>query len=120
MISYLLLRLSPPMFYTSPGPIFGVHFSYKRQSGNVNIDEFVRYEKIKWSETLKANLERGRNAAFDSKKIRVALYRPFTRRHLFYDEVLIERRYQFPQIFPILNNKEENLAVALTALGSER
>jgi hypothetical protein len=32
---------------------------YKRAGGTAKIDDFVRYETIKWSETLKSNLERG-------------------------------------------------------------
>jgi predicted helicase len=43
---------------------------------------------------------RGVHAEYDEAKIRRSLYRPFTRHHLFFDRVLVERVYQFPQIMP--------------------
>ena len=73
---------------------------YRRAGGKGSIDDFVRYEKIKWSETLKANLERRRYAEFDESQVRSTLYRPFTRRVLCFNEVLIERRYLFSAVFP--------------------
>jgi predicted helicase len=88
---------------------------YRRAGGKANIDEFVRYEKIKWSETLKANVRRGRYAEFDESQARSALYRPFTRRQVCFNEILTERRYQFPQIFPTL--EAENTVIAVSDIG---
>jgi predicted helicase len=61
----------------------------------------VRYDRIKWSESLKLNVKRYRYAEFGEEKLRAALYRPFTRQLLFFDAVLDERLYQFPQIMPV-------------------
>jgi predicted helicase len=49
---------------------------YKRSGGKANVDEFVRYDKIKWSRDLKLDLQRGRYAGFSEEKIRTCLYRP--------------------------------------------
>ena len=68
----------------------------ERAGGKADIDEFVRYDKIKWSESLKANLRRERYADFDEgADPDGCLYRPFTKRSLCFNEFLIERRYQF-------------------------
>ncbi len=88
---------------------------YRRAGAKGNIDEFVRYDKIKWSESLKANLRRGRYAKFDTSQLRPALYRPFTRRHVCLNEVLTERRYQFAHIFPALET--ENRVIAVSDVG---
>jgi len=87
---------------------------YKRKGKGANIDDFVRYERIKWSETLKANVTRGRYIDFDEAQVRAALYRPFTKRLLYFNETLAERRYHFAQFFPVSSTEEENLAIALS------
>ncbi len=93
---------------------------YKRLGTKPPIDDFVHYDKVKWSESLKANLVRGRYATFDASKIRDALYRPFCNRRLFFDELLIERRYQLPQIIPSASPEKENRLIGLTDIGSEK
>jgi hypothetical protein len=67
----------------------------------------------------KASVGRGRYAEFQETQFRTALYRPFCKQELFFNEMLVERRYQFPQIFPIPSAEQENRAIALTTLGSE-
>ena len=51
---------------------------------------------LKWSEGLKLNVKRGNLAAFEDAKIRPALYRPFTKRWLFFDRIAIARVLQWP------------------------
>ena len=70
--------------------------------------------KIRWSESLKANLKRGRMAIFEIKKVRQSLYRPFTKVHLFFDRVFNERVYVFPSIFPISDTETENNVICCT------
>jgi predicted helicase len=45
---------------------------------------------IDWSRDLKLDARRGRLAEFDDKKVVEALYRPFTKRWLFFDRILNE------------------------------
>lgn len=72
---------------------------YKRAGAPANLDDFVHYDQIKWSRDLKLDLKRRRYAEFAEDKVRIALYRPFTKRSLFLDRVLNEEVYQLPQIF---------------------
>ncbi|HKW98207.1 MAG TPA: type ISP restriction/modification enzyme [Bryobacteraceae bacterium] len=55
-------------------------------------------EHIKWSEGLKLNVLRGNLAKFDAENAIRALFRPFTRRWLYFDRILNERVYQWPNI----------------------
>jgi len=84
---------------------------YKRCGSDTPIDDFVRYDKIKWSRDLKLDLQRGNYAAFGEKKIRTALYRPFCRRWLFFDRILNEEVYVNPSIFPTPVTEKENITV---------
>jgi predicted helicase len=93
---------------------------YRRAGGKAEVDDFVRYDKVKWSESLKANLQRGNYAEYDETKIRTSLYRPFTRKYLFFDHLLNERTYVFPRIFPTPETEQENQVICLSGLGSNK
>ena len=84
----------------------------------ITVDEFAAQHThdIKWSRDLKAKLKRGRRAEFAASKLRTSLYRPFTKAHLFFDEVLSDRVSGFRPIFPTLEAEQENrvLCVNLT------
>ncbi|MGO8788590.1 MAG: type ISP restriction/modification enzyme [Terriglobia bacterium] len=84
---------------------------YERSGNKQPVDEFVRYDKIKWSRDLKLDLQRGNYATFDEKKIRTALYRPFCRRWLFFDRILDEEVYVNPGIFPTPATEKENIII---------
>ena len=89
---------------------------YKRSGGKQPVDEFVRYDKIKWSGSLKVNLERGVYAPFDESRVRIALYRPFCRRYLFFDRFVNERVYVMPSIFPTPATEMENRIIITSDL----
>jgi predicted helicase len=61
--------------------------SGKRLQGQA-FDRFLNYSKVKWSRDLKKDLQRGRYAEFIEAQIRTAVYRPFTKRHLYLADLL--------------------------------
>ena len=70
-------------------------------------------DHIKWSEGLKLNVLRASLAAFAADKLVVSLYRPFAKQWLFFDRLLIERVYQWPNI-------GVGRGICLTDIGSEK
>jgi len=86
----------------------------------LKVDDFVKYDRVKWSESLKANLVRGKDAAFEETHVRESLYRPFCSQILYFDSLLNERRYQFPHFFPTPDTEHENRAICLSGLASEK
>ncbi|MEP7288483.1 MAG: type ISP restriction/modification enzyme, partial [Chloroflexota bacterium] len=84
---------------------------YKHADRVSNVDNFVRYDRIKWSETLKLNLKRGRYAKFDQDHIRNSIWRPYCQKHLYYDAILNERPREFASIFPSLETEQENRVI---------
>jgi predicted helicase len=93
---------------------------FRRSGQPKDIDNFVRYTDIKWSLMLKEELKRGNYEHFNSEKIRVALYRPFTKRFLYFSELLVDARGLQPYIFPDLNSQKENLAVYVAGIGDRK
>jgi predicted helicase len=86
---------------------------YQRSGRPQDVDNFVRYDRIKWSRDLKLDLQRGNYAQYSVTKVRQGLYRPFTKRHLFFDRVLNEEVYVFPSIFPTPATEQENVVLWL-------
>lgn len=71
---------------------------YQRQRPK-NLDNFLRYDRVKWSETLKRKLKSGVLAEFDVSRIRAAMYRPFVDKYLYYDPLVIDRPGMFDEVF---------------------
>lgn len=85
-----------------------------------NIEDFIDYDstKISWSRDLKNDLQRHRLVEFDESKVRRSMYRPFAKTWLFFDRVMNEEVYGFPEIFP--ETHSENLTICVTDAGSEK
>ncbi len=59
----------------------------RRGNDTTSVDNFVTYDdtKIKWSESLKAHLQRGQYIEFSEEKLRLSLNRPFCKQWLCFD-----------------------------------
>ena len=90
----------------------------RRTDRQLAVNDFVNNDrrKIKWTDRLKAELEKGTQVEFSPEKIRTALDRPFTKKHLYFDRLMNQRVYVMPSIFPTSEAEQENrvLCVNLT------
>ncbi|MBA3530314.1 MAG: hypothetical protein H0T73_00135 [Ardenticatenales bacterium] len=88
---------------------------HTRSDRQADLDSFVLADanKIKWSSNLKGYLRQHRFATFAEDKIRTSLYRPFTRQHLFFDEILNHRQGQWPSFFPTPETEQSNRVIWL-------
>lgn len=85
------------------------------------LDAFLDYSRVKWSRDLKQDLLRGRYAEFDASLIRIALYRPFTKRFLYFSDLVNDTPGLSLSFFPNADDgKSKNQAIALTSYGSEK
>ena len=94
----------------------------QRPDRDADLDNFVESDdtEIKWSRDLKAKLKRGRIAKFSEHKVRISLYRPFAKLHLYFDQTMTDVLSVFPSIFPTLEIEIENRMICLTDKGSEK
>ena len=82
---------------------------YKRQNPKPeNIDNFVNYDLLKWDGTLKADLRKENYGTFRIDCLRTSLYRPFTKKHYFFDRLLNNSIYLQPYFFPNEQAESEN------------
>ncbi len=89
--------------------------------GNRLIKEFFK-PHIKWTTEL-ALYAAGDDGgiAYDSQAIRTVLWRPFTRKQLYYRPRLIHRLYQLKKIFPLrIRGASDNLVIGFTSPGKKK
>ncbi len=91
---------------------------WKRAPKNANIDDFVDYDKVKWSSSLKSNLKRLYYTKFHKDRLKYSIYRPFTTMYLYYDNVLNERTYKMKYIFPLKNESDANRIISVPGIGN--
>lgn len=64
-------------------------------------------QRIKWTDTLKNSLRRGKSLQFDPRKIREVLYRPFTKCFLYVDFDILSAGKSAVEAFPIDESTEQ-------------
>ena len=91
----------------------------QRTNREISVDDFVMSDetKIKWSSGLKNKLKSGRIAHLSPEKMRVSLYRLFTKSSLYFDRMMNERVREFPFIFPTPNTETENCVICVPSVG---
>ena len=73
------------------------------------IRESIDYS-IKWTRAVKNDLSKGKVYSFDKSKIIDSIYRPFTKRKLYFSKELNEMQYQLPHLF----HGESNFLIAIS------
>lgn len=70
---------------------------------------------VKWSSGLKQKLTKGTRIKLDDKSVITSMYRPFTKKYLYYQTDIIERPSRYKDIFG-----SENKVIYVTGAGSSR
>lgn len=91
-----------------------------KSSKSFKLDDFVDKDKTKisWSSSLLSSLKQEKEAQFVSKRIVTGLYRPFTKSHVYFDEMLNHRTGKWKGIFPTTEHK--NIVIGVMGVGSTK
>jgi predicted helicase len=86
----------------------------------MDVDDFVNADPsyIKWTDRLKDALKRGLRLAFYESFVFQSLYRPYTKQSVYFDSLLIHRRYKQHRFFPL--PETENVVVCVSGIGSSK
>lgn len=71
--------------------------------------------KISWSSSLVPKIARGRSLSFEREHVRTAMYRPFCKQLVYFDNDLNHRVGQLPRFFPTPESR--NIGIFVTAPG---
>ena len=82
---------------------------YGEEIGKVTAN--TRLDAIKWTDTLKGSLRKGRRIVFDEGRIREVVYRPFTKLWLYEDDLILSSVKTVSAMFP-LDQEVEAVEVA--------
>ncbi|MCA8379471.1 DEAD/DEAH box helicase family protein [Burkholderia cenocepacia] len=93
------------------------HAGMDRKGRDAIINDFIDLDatKISWTRALKQDLAKGRKFSFNPECLARSVYRPFSKRWLYFNRRFNEMVYQMPRIFP--NSNAENLAIVITGIG---
>jgi len=85
-----------------------------------DIDSFVVDDesKIKWSSRLKEHFAKRTEGKFHAGAIREALYRPFVRKYIYFDNLMIHRPGLSPVYFP--TPRSENQIICIPGIGDRK
>ena len=69
--------------------------------------------RIKWSRQVKASLKKLEPNTYEDTHFRIALYRPFCHKYLYFDNFWNEERYQQHRIFPTPDTETKNRVIQI-------
>jgi predicted helicase len=87
---------------------------FKKKRGTKSVDDFVDYEKLKWSRNLKRHLRELDALDFDPARIRRCLPRPFTDKALYFADIAVDEPGHMRDFFPHAEAERENRMIAVT------
>ncbi|MGA7502373.1 MAG: type ISP restriction/modification enzyme, partial [Isosphaeraceae bacterium] len=92
---------------------------WKRMGSPKLLDDFLKIDAdvLKWIRNTKRSLLRGRYIAFDDEKIRLALYRPFSKRQYCFERTFNEDLYRLPTFLPTAASQSENRIIVTSDIG---
>ena len=92
---------------------------HKSRKAERHLDGFLDADArhIKWSSRLKECLLSNQVAVYSADKIRTALFRPFTRKWLYFDSILNHRQGGFRDFAPHAKSDKENRIICASARG---
>lgn len=96
-------------------------FESKSKEPDLQFEKFIKYDstRITWdTRRLKGGLEKNKVIAFDANDIRIAIYRPFCKQHLYFNHDLNHSRCSFPNFFPLPST--ENIFISTLGIGANK
>ena len=95
---------------------------WKRAGGPKELPAFLTNDqtKIKWSSLLLDKFQRSNYIKYDEGKTITALYRPFTKRFLYFDKLLIDAPTLQKSFFPTIETQSENVAICVPGIGNRQ
>ena len=94
----------------------------KRHDSNDPVESFIDTNdpRIKWTRQVKASLKKLELSNYEDSHFRTSLYRPFTRKYLYFDNFWNEERYQQYRFFPTPETETENRVICVAGIGGRK
>lgn len=95
------------------------HTGLDKKARDSAVNDFVdtNPERISWTRALKQELSKDRSFEYDRSCLVPSLYRPFTKRWMYFNRRFNEMVYQIPRMFP--DAQAENLLITVSGSGEK-
>jgi predicted helicase len=105
-------------FYNSEVERYKVAYSGLTKSKWPDVDSFLNFNstRMSWTREVKQDLGRHKTRQFVPAGVVKALYRPFTKTWMYFNQHFNNCVYQMPRIFP--DEKAENLVICVSGIGA--
>ena len=77
------------------------------------LDDFLNYDKIKWSRNLKRDFRNEISLTFDPSNVRTVIYRTFTKKYLYLGETIVDEPGSNQNFYPNKEAEDENLTIGV-------
>lgn len=84
---------------------------YQENLGNINVYN-ENSSRISWTRSLKQRFEKNQELSFNSNRIYVGMYRPFTKKYFYYDPNWTDQQYKMSKVFP--ENHSQNILISMS------
>ncbi|PAO91692.1 damage-inducible protein [Stutzerimonas stutzeri] len=108
-------------FYNAELTRFNIaHIGFDKKTRESKVEGFIDTDQaqISWTRALKQDLAKNRRFEFEIECLTQSLYRPFTKRWLYFNRRFNEMVYQIPRIFPDIATENRVICVAGTGARS--
>ena len=105
-------------FYNSEIERYQEACKEKRDDEKPEVNAFVNTDStlISWSSSLTSHFGKMRLGKYDRDNIRKAVYRPFNKQYMYFDDVFIHRTAIAKRFFPTADS--QNLAICVSGIGA--
>lgn len=89
---------------------------WKRLGCPKDLNKFLKVDEkiLKWVRNTKRTMARGQYLTYNKSLIRRSLYRPFTKKFLYFERAFSEDQYRFRSLFPTPETEAENMVICCT------
>jgi predicted helicase len=106
------------VFYNAESKRFNaVHIGLDKKAREAQVDGFINTDptQISWTRSLKHELAKDTQFAFESDCLTPSVYRPFSKQWMYFNRRFNEMVYQMPRIFP--DSSVENRVICVSGVG---
>ena len=69
-------------------------------------------DALSWTRSLKQRFERCEKQIYDDQRMYIGMYRPFTKKYIYYAQAWVDMQYKMPSVLPVSNSKNQMISLS--------
>ena len=84
---------------------------YNNHLGDKNVYS-LETDSLSWTRSLKQRFERCEKQIYDDQRMYIGMYRPFTKKYIYYAQAWVDMQYKMPSVLPVSNSKNQMISLS--------